>query len=83
MKKRDFVKGPVKHEHFKASALYQVLYSKWHGKFQIIRCPKVTTLVRCQTYNLEMEASAIFTKLQNNSNLRDSRIRGFFVDTAI
>ena len=40
MKKCDFVKGPVNHEHLKDSAL----------------CSKVTTMVRYPTYNLEMEA---------------------------
>ena len=48
-----------------------------------VQCSKVTTLVRCQTYNLEIEAyiltsvpSAIFTK-QKNLNLWDSRIPQF------
>ena len=49
MKKRDFVKGPVNHEHLKDSALHQVLYSK-------LQCSKVTTLVWSQTYGLEIEA---------------------------
>ena len=44
-------------------------------------CSKVTTMVRCQTYNLEMKKftsklSAIFAK-ENNSNLQDSRIPQF------
>ena len=35
-KKSYFVKGQVSQLHLKDSALYQVLYSKWHGLFQIV-----------------------------------------------
>ena len=48
------------HEHIKDSALCQVLFSLVYSK---LRCSKVRTLVRCQTYNLEMEA--YFSTLNN------------------
>jgi len=66
-KKIDFGKGPVRQLHVKDSALYQVLYSKQQGTYlysKIVvfftnreknpRNPKVTTLVRCQTCNMEL-----------------------------
>ena len=83
-------KGPVNYEHLKDSALYQVSYSKYYGTgylYSKFWCSKVTTLVWCQTYNLEIEAyfstgkvpTALFAK-QNISNLRDSIICGFFLN---
>ena len=81
MKKCDFVKGPVSHEHLKDSALYQVLYSKYSSMvYSKLQCSKVTTLVRCHTYNLETEA--YFSTLRNFCQTEQFKFSVFFVITA-
>jgi len=53
----DFIKGPVNHEHLKdwiqRCTRYCIPKSMVYSK---LRCSKVTTLVRCQRYGLEIDA---------------------------